>query len=159
MAKIPKETAEKIYEIYSATLMEPAPFEEMFKVEGNVVVISDKLRGAYESGILKPDEQLFWIHNLNRSEANFDEPYDMGVLNAFEVALLIFSEKDPVFEEKPQSPMELIEKMKKKDKAINTKLHKMKNEKDAMISALEKNLRAEKETVKALRADLKKKKK
>jgi hypothetical protein len=136
--------------------MNPVPFDEVFEVEGDVVVISDKLRGAYERGILKPDEQLFWIHNLNRSEANFDEPYDMGVLNALEVALLIFSEKDPSFEEKPGSPVELLEKLKKKDKSTQTKLQKLAKEKDVQISTLEAKLKKEQEIGKMLKAELKK---
>ena len=154
MPKIPKETAEKIYEVYSATLMNPVPFDELFESKDGAIIISDKLRGAYERGILKSHEQLFWIHHLNRTDADPKEPYDMGVLNAFEVALLIFSEKDPSFEEKPESPIEVLEKLKKKEKA----LQKMRKEKDNVINTLETSLTAEKDTVKALKAELKKKK-
>lgn len=149
MLKIPKELAQKIYEIYAVTLMKPVPFDKMFPGD-DPVMVSDKIRGAYERGIMKPETQLFWIHNLNRSAADFKEPYDMGVLNALEVALLIFSEKDPVFEKKPVSKVA--------DAATMATLKKGKKEQDATIRTLEKDLKEERALVKGLRAELKKKK-
>ena len=157
MAKIAKELAESIYEIYSATVMTPVPFDEMFKADDkNMFIISDKVRGAYERGILKPDEQLFWIHNLNRTDADPAEPYDMGVLNALEVALLIFAQRDPAFNKKPESPVKLLEKLKKQDKSISAKLQKLAKEKDAQIRLLETKLHKEMEIGKMLKAELKK---
>jgi len=97
MINLPKDVAERLYSIYAATLMNPVPFEEM--------VLTDQHLWAYSNGKRKPEEQLLWIHKLHRRNADMDEPYDVGVLNALEIVKAILDhdvEKVPEFVDKPE---------------------------------------------------------
>ncbi len=111
MAEIPKEVAERIYELYESTLISPVPFEEMFEVKGDVVTISDQDKHAYERGIIKPEGQLFWIRKRQALAADPEEPYDMGVMAGLGLALFVITGGEPVFVEKPKSVKDLKEKV------------------------------------------------
>lgn len=150
MAKIPKELAERLYSLYEATLMNPVPFDEW---DG------DKLRRVFERGIVKTEEQLFWLYNNQAQAANPEDPYDLGVLNALWLVMHVVDGREPAFVEKPPNVLGEIAKLQKREKSAKTKFDKIKKEKDSIISTLEKSLKADSNTIKALRAELKKKKK
>lgn len=128
MPKIPKDVAEKIYANYEITLQDPVSFEEMFQAVGDMFEISDTHRHAYERGIVKPDGQVFWIHNIHKKVANPDEPYDMGMLNAFELIAHIYSAKDPVYGEKPETQLDAVAKLKKNNKAAQARAKKLRQD-------------------------------
>ena len=83
--------------------MDPEPLtEEMRDVSSN-------FRATYEKGIVTTREQLCLIWGTHKKNADLSEPYDVGVKNALALAMYIFSDKDPVFEEKPESRRSAIE--------------------------------------------------
>jgi len=97
MELLPIDVSERLYERYSATLMDPKPLtNEMRDVSSN-------FRATYEKGIVVTREQLFWIWNAHKKNADLSEPYDVGVLNMLALALYICCDRDPVFKEKPES--------------------------------------------------------
>lgn len=152
MPKIPRDVAEKIYANYEITLQDPMPFEDMFKAVGvgEMFEISDVHRHAYERGIVKPEGQVFWIHGMHKKVANPDEPYDMGMLNAFELIAHIYSAKDPVYGAKPETRVAEVKKLKKNNKAAMERAKKLRADYTKGIDDLKAKLRAEKDTVKKL---------
>jgi len=100
MINLPKDVAERLYAVYAATMMNPAP-----------LIITDQTRGAYETGRLKPKEQLFWLYKFHANEADLMEPYDIGVFNALEIVMSIFTDKAPEFADKPESQEDELERL------------------------------------------------
>ncbi len=97
MINLPEGVAERLYAIYAATLANPLPPEE--------VVSTDQFLWAFSKGKRKPEQQLSWLHNLQSQHADLHEPYDMGVLNAFRIAMFVFAHAEadlPAFAGKPE---------------------------------------------------------
>ena len=118
MINLPEDVAGRLYAIYSATLTNPVPLDEM--------VLTDQAQWAYSKGKVKPEQQLSWIRNLHRRNADLDEPYDVGVLNALEIAMFIFAsdERFPEFADKPEYKdllQEVVDKANKRAKALAKK--------------------------------------
>ena len=108
MQEIPKDLAERIYGQYEITLTSPVDFDELYQIEKregakDAILIKDVVRHTYEKGIVKPEGQLFWLHQLHSKAANFKEPYDVGFFNALTFCMLIFSSKEPEYVPKPRS--------------------------------------------------------
>lgn len=148
MINLPKDVAERLYAIYDATLMNPLPLEEM--------VLADRVQWAYEKGKVKPEQQLSWVRNLHRQNADLHEPYDVGVLNALALAVHIFAEGEgvPVFAEKPESEdlQEQFEKAGKRAFALAIKVRDL----NAILGTLKKDHALEiNETLKKTAEELK----
>lgn len=151
MVKIPIEIAEKIYEVYSATLVSPVPFKEMFTSEDDVIMVDEKIRNVYERGILKPKDQVFWLRNLHAKNADFEEPYDLGIANALELFMSIITGQEPTFKKKLKSGLKELKALKKKAKAAE-KAHKKEQEENlAKITTLETQLKSRDEEIAKLK--------
>jgi hypothetical protein len=126
MREIPKDVAERLYKRYAATLINPMPFGEMMPCKNDIVTIPEtisfRVRGAYEKGIVKPDEQLFWIWHAHKKNADLSEPYDVGVLNALALAMYIFSDKEHGFWEKPTALWIAIDLLKQRVRNLQKRL-------------------------------------
>ncbi len=140
MSKIPKELAERLYDLYATTLVSPLPFNKWN---------ADKMRRAFETGIVKPEEQLLWIYHQHVQAANHDESYDLGVLNALELLMFIFNGRDPDFVKKPKSQQGANKSLKNS----LAKFKKLKAETDSQISALEKDLKEAKDALKKSKSE------
>ena len=102
MRKIAKDVAERIYSFYSATMMSPVKFDELFSVgENGRMEVDDKILHAYERGIVITNQQVAGMHNLHRRNMNEYEPYDVGVLNTLSMMLFILGVKPINIEDKP----------------------------------------------------------
>lgn len=160
MLKLPKDVAEKIYKNYEITLQDPMLFEEMFKAtpEG-LFEISDVNRHAYERGIVEPAGQVFWIHKQHKEVADVAEPYDMGMLNAFELIANIYSNIEPSYGPKPETRVEDIKKAEKREKAAKDRLAKVregfKEDTDVLMAKINEEKDALKEAKKAHVAEVK----
>jgi len=129
MPKIPKDVAERVYEQYEITLQNPMSFEDMFTPCGaDMFEFSEQHKNAYERGIVKPEGQIFWIHNLHKKLADPKEPYDAAVLNTLELISHITTGKDPVFTEKPETQLDAVEKLKKNNKAAQARAKKLRQD-------------------------------
>lgn len=152
--EIPKDVAERLYKRYAATLINPAPLDEMVLTNGVA-----GFRAIYEKGIVKPGEQLFWIWHAHKKNADLSEPYDVGVLNALALAMYIFSDKEHLFWEKPEGLRFTIDILEQKVKGLQERLLvDQKNYADKLAEQT-KNYAAEiaklKEEIKTLEAQLK----
>ena len=123
MELLPIDVSERLYERYSATLMDPEPLSQEMRD------VSSNFRATYEKGIVVTREQLFWIWNAHKKNADLSEPYDVGVLNMLALVLDICCDKDPVFTFKPESRRSVIKAHKKRFKA-----------RDKAVSALQERL-------------------
>lgn len=122
MIEIPKDVAERLYELYAATVIDPISFDELMPCKNDIVTISDRVRAAYEKGIVIPGEQLFWIWHAHKKNADLNEPYDVGVLNALALAMYIFSDKEHGFWEKPPALRVAIDLLKQRVRNLQKRL-------------------------------------
>lgn len=97
MAKITQDETESIYKRYAMTVMNPEPIGWL--VRNNE--IPDAIRYAYERGLVHTVEQISRLRHFQLNIADFNEPYDVGFINAIEFILYITTGIDPVFIEKP----------------------------------------------------------
>lgn len=111
MEILPIDVSERLYEKYSVTLMDPGPLTNEMRD------CSSNFRATYEKGIVITREQLYLIWGAHKKNADLSEPYDVGVLNALALAMDICCDRDPVFAEKPESRLSVIEAC---DEAIET---------------------------------------
>lgn len=166
MPKLPKDVAEKVYKNYEITLQDPKPFEDMFTLRPDgMFEISDVNRHAYERGIVEPAGQVFWIHKQHKEVADVNEPYDMGMLNAFELIANIYSNIEPNYGPKPETRVEDIKKAEKREQSAKDRLAKVregfKEDTDTLMAKINEGKDALKEAkkdhaaeVKALKAEV-----
>ena len=164
MPKIPKDVAERVYEQYEITLQDPMSFEEMFTAcNDGMFEFTEQHKNAYERGIVKPEGQIFWIHNLHKKLADPKEPYDAAVLNILELISHITTGKIPVFTEKPESQVDAVAKLKKNNKAALERAKKLRVDYAEKVSGLQDKLMASQDKlmtsaneIKKLKAEAKK---
>ena len=151
MPKIPKDVAERVYEKYEITLQNPMSFEEMFTAcDNGLFEFSEKHKVAYERGIVKPEDQIFWIHNLHKKLADPKEPYNAAVLNTLELISHITTGKIPVFTEKPETQVDAVEKLKKNNKAAQARAKKLRVDYITSVDALKEKLGAAERAIKQM---------
>lgn len=105
--KITPDVAEKLYRVYSGTVISPMPFEE-FVVDGS---ISDIIWHTYEKGIVKAKTQLSRLYNAQFNNADLKEGYDIGFLNALSLCCWIIGGTDFGSHPKPRSSVDFQEEI------------------------------------------------
>ena len=121
MVKLPIDAAEKLYDRYASTRMDPKPMDEIMPIKDGACEIEDRVRWAFEKGIVSVEDQLSWIYNLHVATADLEENYDVAVLNALRLTMYVVTGVDREFEAKPESFKDKVAYVSKMHKTLKTK--------------------------------------